>query len=373
MKGLPLSLSTFNVKSKMNNAIKKFSLLFVALLASHQLLITFGIWLPENLLMFVYGSFSFIVFGLLLYSFSRLVFSLFVRKEIMVWAVALFKSFFFAIGIFVGISIIGLTNQCTVQLDEFSQEGSANVTFTDIQIPKTNTAHYSMTIRGQKINIPVSDYSALYFNFADFEGFDGLLIMVDKSNELTVMATSMENEVHDQYFSVLNPFTTESFSTFELYDMSFNVKPSDLNCALPSVAVNYSEFIKGLTLLGLKDFTSFLEVEKVTKYEGENDGFVKIGKDNRSDLIVIKTYVPSDDLDLMINVELRGGPAQHDTFFNLVYNNSNVIESPIWLRNFEMFANKYQKGSCGMPDTRAADEDISGTALSGLIDVCKAL
>ncbi len=357
----------------MNNALKKFSILFVGLLVLHQLAITLGFWLPESLLRFVYGAFSFIVYGLLLYSFSRLIFSLFVRKEIKKWAVTLFKAFLFAIGIFVGVAIIGLTNQCAVQLDEFSQESSVHVTFTDIEVPKTNTEYYRINIRGQSLNIPVSDYSALYFRFDDIESFDGMLMMTDSANGLTVMANSMKNEVHDKYFSDFSPFATESFSTFELYDMSFDVKPSDLGCSLPSIAVNYNEFIRVLTLLGLKSFSGLLEVEKVTKYVGIDIGFVEIGSDNTDNFIVKKTYVPSDNVDLIIYVELRGKADQQNEFYSAVYNKGSVIESPVWLKNFEMFANKYQKGSCGTLNSRGDDDNESGTDLNTLIEVCKAL
>ncbi len=357
----------------MNNTLKTFSLLLVALLVSHQVAITFGVWLPEILLKFIYGLLFFIVPGLLIYVFFRFLYSLFVRKEIRGKALELFNTSIFTIGASIGVAIIGLTNQCAVQIDEFAKEASTHVTFTDAEFSNSYTEYYRITIRGQEINIPVSDYGSLYFSFDDVNTFDGRLLMSDESSGLMVMVSSMGNDINERYFSAVNPLATDSYRTFELYDMSFDVKPSDLVCSLPSVAFNYSEFIEGLTLLGLKGVVSFFELEKVTKYEGKNSGFVEVGRGRSNDAVVKKTYVPNDNIDLMIHVELRGLLDNKDEFYNMAYNKGNVIESPIWLKNFETFANKYQKGSCGEINSRSNDENSSDTGLNTLIEVCKAL
>ncbi len=371
MKDYSFLYLTSVLRIKMNNALKMFSLLLVILLVSHQVAITFGIWLPESLLRFVYGFLFFIVPGLLIYASFRFLYSLFVRIETWGRALELFKASLFTIGVSIWVAITGLTNQCAVQIDEFSKEASINVTFTDIEFSNTYTDYYRITVRGQEINVPISDYGSLYFSFDDVKKFDGMLLMSDKVSGLTVMVRSMENDVNERYFSAVNPLSTESYRTFELYDMSFDVKPSDLVCSLPSVAFNYSEFIKGLTLLGLKGFVSFFELEKVTKYESKNPGFVEVGRGSSNDAIVIKTYVPNDDIDLIIYVELKGELDKKDDFYNVVYSRGSVIEAPIWLKNFETFANKYQKGSCGEINSRGVDENDPG--LNTLIEVCKAL
>ncbi len=357
----------------MNNALKKILLFFIAILFFHQVLIAMGIWLPEILLRFVYGSFSFIVFGLFLYSVSRLIFSLFVKKEINRRAVEFFKTFFVVIGVPIGLSIIGVTNKCAVQLDEFNQENLSHVTFTDIEAPNINSEYYRINIRGQEINIPVHDYIALDFRFSDVNSFDGLILITGKNNDLTVMASSEANDVHEKYFSPLNPYAKESFSSFELYNMTFDVKPDDLGCTLPSIAFNYSELVSGFTLLGIKNFTEFIDVKKVAKYEQEDTGFIVIGSDATNELIVRKTYVPSANKSIMVNVEYRGESTRLNSFYSLIYNKGKVVESPVWLKNFELFANQYAKGSCGGTSPLDIDEGASGTNIGTYIEVCKEL
>ena len=184
----------------MNNTLKTFSLLLVALLVSHQVVITFGVWLPEVLLKFIYGFLFFIVPGLLIYAFFRFLYSLFVRKEIRGTALDLFKTSLFAVGVSIGVAIMGLTNQCAVQVDEFSKEVATHVTFTDIEFSNSDTDYYRITVRGQKINIPVADYRSLYFSFDDVEDFDGKLLMSDESSGLTVMVSTMANDINERYF-----------------------------------------------------------------------------------------------------------------------------------------------------------------------------
>jgi len=372
----------------MNKFLKLYTGIFIGMMIMHQFLLLFGGWLPETIKEIIYSTFSIVAMGSALICIVYLLYAIFVRKEIKRCAITCLKSVLVVAMVFVGLFLVEISNGCTVQVGEYSKDGSANVTFSELDLPKKSYEFYNISIRGRSIDLPVSDYTKLYFKFSDKAEFDGTLMIANMESGLTVFAHSMENDIQEDFFAASNIETGEEHTSehgaedtkelfgegcraFNQFYMQYEVEPSDMDCSIPSMVFKFNEYIRTSSLLILKTISSPFEVVKVTKYEGNGTGYVEKGLTKSEELIVKKVYVAQDNIGYMMDLEYRGSPDKVDEFYSLMYHHGILVESPKWLKNLEVFVNKYQRGSCGKDLSGERFEEHSANDSVRSINICE--